>query len=110
MKNALSGIMASDLLFPSISSVERIRQQHFTYLISKFSKDSSPMLKAGFHMSNFFAFLRISSHFIDICRISITAIVKLYENRESQLVGISSQKTKFFDSLGSVATNCDELG
>ena len=54
----------------------------------------------------------ISLHFIAICRMSIIAIVKLYENRESQLIvicPIPSQKTHFCDSLGSVATNCDEL-
>ena len=45
IKNALSGIMTNDLKFPLINSVERIRQQHFTHFISKFSKHSSPRMR-----------------------------------------------------------------
>ena len=63
-------------------------------------------------MSHFIAFHCISSHFIAISRMSITASVKLYENREWSFIGIRpiSSKKKKIDSLESVATNCNELG
>ena len=41
IRNALSGIMADDLKFPSTYSVG---DKIFTHLIFKFCKDSSPML------------------------------------------------------------------
>ena len=42
--NSVSRIMANDLKYHSIYSVERIRQQNFTQSILKFCKDLSPML------------------------------------------------------------------
>ena len=49
IENALSGIMVNELKFASIYWLARIRQWHFTHLILKFCKDSSPMLSCVDH-------------------------------------------------------------
>ena len=78
--NALSGIVANDLKYHSIYSVERIRQQHFTHSILKFCKDSSPMLHSSIKMSSSKCRLHCSNIFEIVNAANILSILLLTVN------------------------------
>ena len=67
-------------------------------------------LNAGFHMSHFIAFYRISLQFIGCPLLRLYNYVEIENRNSSEFVLIHRRKQNFFHLLGSVVTNCDELG